>query len=109
MKKKNKKIFVKSKNRIKKSLKSKKIKTKTIIKSNQVTKKSSKTLKIKKKQKKLKSTDLKQDSFITKIVKFQFFYLCFLSNFLSNVLTCESNEVLRLQYQLLLNLLALLV
>ena len=56
MKKKNKKIFVKSKNKIKKSLKSKKIKTKTIIKSNQVTKKSSKSLKIKKKQKKLKST-----------------------------------------------------
>ena len=72
MKKKNKKIFVKSKNKITKSLKSKKIKTKKIIKSNQVTKKSSKTLKIKKKQKKLKSTDLKQDSFITKIVKFQF-------------------------------------
>ena len=72
MKKKNKKIFVKSKNKIKKSLKSKKIKTKTIIKSNQVTKKSSKSLKIKKKQKKLKSTDLKQDSFISKIVKFQF-------------------------------------
>jgi len=72
MKKKNKKIFVKSKNKIKKSLKSKKIKTKTIIKLNQVTKKSSKSLKIKKKQKKLKSTDLKQDSFISKIVKFQF-------------------------------------
>ena len=72
MKKKNKKIFVKSKNKIKKSLKSKKIKTKTIIKSNQVTKKSSKSLKTKKKQKKLKSTDLKQDSFISKLVKFQF-------------------------------------
>ena len=72
MKKKNKKIFVKSKNRIKKSLKSKKIKKKTIIKSNQVNKKSSKSLKIKKKQKKLKSNNLKQDSFISKIVKFQF-------------------------------------
>ncbi len=72
MKKKNKKIFVKSKNKIKKSLKSKKIKTKIIIKSNQVTKKSIKSLKIKKKQKKLKSNNLKQDSFISKIVKFQF-------------------------------------
>ena len=72
MKKKNKKIFVKSKNRIKKSLKSKKIKKKTIIKSNQVNKKSSKSLKIKKKQIKLKSNNLKQDSFISKIVKFQF-------------------------------------
>ena len=51
MKKKNKKIFVKSKNKIAKSLKSKKIKTKTIIKSNQVSKKSSKTLKIKKNKK----------------------------------------------------------
>ena len=73
MKKKNKKIFEKSKNKIKKSLKSKKIKKKTIIKSNHLNKKSSKSLKIKKNQKKLKSTDLNKDSFISKIVKFQFF------------------------------------
>ena len=72
MKKKNKKNYIKNKNIIKKSSKSKKIKKKNNIKSKKLVKKKDQYTKTKKKQKKIKSIDIKQNSFISKLVKFQF-------------------------------------
>ena len=70
--KKNKKNYIKNKNIIKKSSKSKKIKKKNNIKSKKLVKKKNQSTKTKKKQKKIKSIDIKQNSFISKLVKFQF-------------------------------------
>ena len=72
MKKKNKKKILKSKNKIKKFIKSKKIKKKISLKSKPVVKKTNQPIKIKKKQNKSKSKNLNQDGLISKLVKFQF-------------------------------------
>ena len=72
MKKKNKKKILKSKNKIKKFIKSKKIKKKISLKSKPVVKKTNQPIKIKKKQNKSQSKNLNQDGLISKLVKFQF-------------------------------------
>ena len=72
MKKKNKKKSIKTKGKIKKSLKSKKIIKKIFIKSKKIVRKKNQSIKIKQKQNKLKSANIKQDSFISQLVKFQF-------------------------------------
>ena len=72
MKKKNKKKIIKSKNKIKKFIKSKKIKKKISLKSKPVVKKTNQPIKIKKKQNKSPSKNLNQDGLISKLVKFQF-------------------------------------
>ena len=72
MKKKNKKKILKSKNKIKKFIKSKKIKKKISLKSKPVVKKTNQLIKIKKKQNKSQSKNLNQDGLISKLVKFQF-------------------------------------
>ena len=72
MKKKNKKKSIKPKGKIKKSLKSKKIIKKIFIKSKKIVRKKNQSIKIKQKQNKLKSANIKQDSFISQLVKFQF-------------------------------------
>ena len=71
MKKKNKKKSKKPKDKIKKSLKSKKIKKNFFIKSKKIVKKN-KSIKIKPKKNKIKLVNIKQDSFISRLVKFQF-------------------------------------
>ena len=73
MKKKNKKKSIKPKDKIKKSLKSKKIIKKIFIKSKKIVRKKNQSIKIKQKQNKLKTANIKQDSFISQLVKFQFF------------------------------------
>ena len=72
MKKKNKKKILKSKNKIKQFIKSKKIKKKISLKSKPVVKKTNQPIKIKKKQNKSQSKNLNQDGLISKLVKFQF-------------------------------------
>ena len=72
MKKKNKKKILKSKNKIKKFIKSKKIKKKISLKSKPVVKKTNQPIKVKKKQNKSQSKNLNQDGLISKLVKFQF-------------------------------------
>ena len=72
MKKKNKKKILKSKNKIKKFIKSKKIKKKISLKSKPVVKKTNQPIKIKKKQNKSQFKNLNQDGLISKLVKFQF-------------------------------------
>ncbi len=72
MKKKNKKKILKSKNKIKKFIKSKKIKKKISLKSKPLLKKTNQPIKIKKKQNKSQSKNLNQDGLISKLVKFQF-------------------------------------
>ena len=72
MKKKNKKKFINSKNKVKKFIKSKKIKKKISLKSKLVVKKTNQPIKIKKKQNKSQSKNLNQDGLISKLVKFQF-------------------------------------
>jgi hypothetical protein len=72
MKKKNKKKILKSKNKIKKFIKSKKIKKKISLKSKPVVKKTNQPIKIKKKQNKSQSKNLNQGGLISKLVKFQF-------------------------------------
>ena len=72
MKKKNKKKILKSKKKIKKFIKSKKIKKKISLKSKPVVNKTNQPIKIKKKQNKSQSKNLNQDGLISKLVKFQF-------------------------------------
>ena len=72
MKKKNKKKFINSNNKIQKFIKSKKIKKKKSLKSKLVAKKPNQSIKIKKKKNKSQSKNVNQNGFISNLVKLQF-------------------------------------